>query len=86
MAEIIVKLDHISLALAGRLILNDLTWEIQRGQRIGLLGANGAGKSTLLKMIAQEIEPDSGSIFRLSGMTIGRLEQEPRLTAGRSVL
>lgn len=86
MAEIIVKLDHISLALAGRLILNDLTWEIQRGQRIGLVGANGAGKSTLLKMIAQEIEPDSGSIFRLSGMTIGRLEQEPRLTAGRSVL
>lgn len=86
MAEIIVKLDHISLALAGRLILNDLTWEIQRGQRIGLVGANGAGKSTLLKMIAQEIEPDSGSIFRLSGMTIGRLEQEPRLAAGRSVL
>ena len=86
MAEIIVKLDHISLALAGRLILNDLTWEIQRGQRIGLVGANGAGKSTLLKMIAQEIEPDSGSIFRLSGTTIGRLEQEPRLAAGRSVL
>lgn len=86
MAEIIVKLDHISLALAGRPILNDLTWEIQRGQRIGLVGANGAGKSTLLKMIAQEIEPDSGSIFRLSGMTIGRLEQEPRLAAGRSVL
>lgn len=86
MAEIIVKLDHISLALAGRLILNDLTWEIQRGQRIGLVGANGAGKSTLLKMIAQEIELDFGSIFRLSGMTIGRLEQEPRLAAGRSVL
>ncbi len=86
MAEIIVKLDHISLGLAGRPILNDLTWEIQRGQRIGLVGANGAGKSTLLKMIAQEIEPDSGSIFRLSGTTIGRLEQEPRLAAGRSVL
>lgn len=86
MAEIIVKLDHISLGLAGRPILDDLTWEIQRGQRIGLVGANGAGKSTLLKMIAQEIEPDSGSIFRLSGMTIGRLEQEPRLAAGRSVL
>jgi len=86
MAEIIVKLDNINLGLAGRPILNDLTWEIQRGQRIGLVGANGAGKSTLLKAVAQEIEPDSGSIFRLSGLTIGRLEQEPVLRMGRTVL
>ncbi len=86
MAEIIVKLDNINLRLAGRPILNDLTWEIQRGQRIGLVGANGAGKSTLLKAVAQEIEPDSGSIFRLSGLTIGRLEQEPVLRMGRTVL
>lgn len=86
MAEIIVKLDNINLRLAGRSILNDLTWEIQRGQRIGLVGANGAGKSTLLKAVAQEIEPDSGSIFRLSGLTIGRLEQEPVLRAGQTVL
>ena len=86
MAEIIVKLDNINLGLAGRPILNDLTWEIQRGQRIGLVGANGAGKSTLLKAIAQEIEPDSGSIFRLSGLMIGRLEQEPVLRTGRTVL
>ena len=86
MAEIIVKLDNINLGLAGRPILNDLTWEIQRGQRIGLVGANGAGKSTLLKAIAQESEPDSGSIFRLSGLMIGRLEQEPVLRTGRTVL
>ena len=86
MAEIIVKLDNINLGLAGRPILNDLTWEIQRGQRIGLVGANGTGKSTLLKAIAQEIEPDSGSIFCLSGLMIGRLEQEPVLRTGRTVL
>lgn len=86
MGEIIVKLDHVDVSLAGRQILNDLTWEIQRDQRIGLVGANGAGKSTLMKLIAQEITPDSGSIFRLSGIAIGRLEQEPLLTPERTVL
>lgn len=86
MSEIIVKLDHLHVSLAGRTILNDLTWEIQRDQRIGLVGANGAGKSTLMRVVAQELLPDSGSIFRLSGLTSGRLEQEPVLTAGRTVL
>lgn len=86
MAEIIVKLDHVSISLAGRPIFDDLTWEIQRGQRIGLVGPNGAGKSTLMKLVAQELPADAGSIFRASGLTWGRLEQEPQLTDGRTVL
>ncbi|HEY1407930.1 MAG TPA: ABC-F family ATP-binding cassette domain-containing protein [Promineifilum sp.] len=86
MAEIIVKLDQVTVSLAGKPILSDLTWEIQRGQRIGLVGPNGAGKSTVLKLIAQELTPDAGNIFRLSGLTWGRLEQEPRFEAGRTVL
>lgn len=86
MAEIIVKLDHIGVALAGRPIFSDLTWEIQRGQRIGLVGPNGAGKSTIMKLIANEIPANEGQIFRISGLTWGRLEQEPHLPAGRTVL
>ena len=86
MAEIIVKLDRISVSLAARTIFSDLTWEIQRDQRIGLVGPNGAGKSTLMKLIAQELTLDSGTIFRLSGLTYGRLEQEPQLMSGRTVL
>jgi ATP-binding cassette subfamily F protein 3 len=86
MAEIIVKLDHISVSLAARTIFSDLSWEIQRDQRIGLVGPNGAGKSTLMKLIAQELTSDSGTIFRLSGLTYGRLEQEPQLMSGRTVL
>ena len=86
MAEIIVKLDQVTVSLAGKPILSDLIWEIQRGQRIGLVGPNGAGKSTALKLIAQELTPDAGNIFRLSGLTWGRLEQEPRFEAGRTVL
>lgn len=86
MAEIIVKLDQISMSLAGRIIFSDLTWEIQNNQRIGLVGPNGAGKSTLMKLIAREISEDSGTIFRTSGLTWGRLEQEPQLPPGVSVL
>ena len=86
MAEIIVKLDHIGVALAGRPIFSDLTWEIQRGQRVGLVGPNGAGKSTIMKLIANEIPANEGQVFRVSGLTWGRLEQEPRLPAGRTVL
>ena len=86
MAEIIVKLDRISVSLAGRAIFTDLTWEIQRGQRIGLVGPNGAGKSTLMKLAAQELAADGGAVFRASGLTWGRLEQEPQLPDGRTVL
>ncbi|WP_374687268.1 ribosomal protection-like ABC-F family protein [Promineifilum sp.] len=86
MAEIILKLDRISVSLAGRPIFADLSWEIQRGQRIGLVGPNGAGKSTLMKLVAQELTADAGSVFRLSGLSWGRLEQEPHLPQGRTVL
>jgi ATP-binding cassette subfamily F protein 3 len=86
MAEIIVKLDHVSVSLAGRPIFADLTWELQRNQRIGLVGPNGAGKSTLMKLVAQELLADAGSMFRMSELTWGRLEQEPQLPAGRTVL
>ncbi len=91
MAEIILKLDHVAVSLAGRPIFIDLTWEIQRGQRIGLVGPNGAGKSTLMKLVAAEVGeeaggPDAGSVFRLAGLDWGRLEQEPRLPPGHTVL
>ncbi len=86
MAEILVNIDHIHLSLAARPILADLSWEIQDRQRIGLVGPNGAGKSTLMKLIADELTPDDGTIFRRSGVTWGRLEQEPHLPPGKTVL
>jgi len=47
---------------AQRTIIKDFTFRVQRGDRIGIVGANGAGKSTLLKLLTGEIEPDSGSV------------------------
>ena len=86
MAEIVVNLNEIALSLAGRPILTAVSWELQDQQRIGLVGPNGAGKSTLLKLITDELKPDAGTIFRQSGLTCGRLQQEPSLPDGKTVL
>lgn len=86
MAEILVNLDKVSVSFAGRVIFSGLSWEIQAGQRVGLVGPNGAGKSTLLKLIAQELSLDEGNMFRLSGLTWGRLAQEPVMPEGETVL
>lgn len=86
MAEILINVDKASVSLAGRPIFSELSWEIQDRQRVGLVGPNGAGKSTLLKLIAQELPSDGGNIYRASGLTWGRLEQEPALPPGKTVL
>lgn len=86
MAEIILNLDNITITLAGRPIFVGLGWEVQDRQRIGLVGPNGAGKSTLMKLIAQELTQDEGQVFRLSGLTWARLEQEPVLDNDHTVL
>ncbi|MEM7112257.1 MAG: ABC-F family ATP-binding cassette domain-containing protein [Chloroflexota bacterium] len=86
MADILTNLDKVSVSLAGRPIFRELSWEIQNKQRVGLVGPNGAGKSTLMKLIARELPLDDGNIFRASGLTWGRLEQEPTVAGGKTVL
>ncbi|MCA9978891.1 MAG: ABC-F family ATP-binding cassette domain-containing protein, partial [Anaerolineales bacterium] len=86
MAEVLVNLDKVAVSLAARSIFSELSWEIQDQQRIGLVGPNGGGKSTLLKLIAQELMVDNGNNFRQSGLTWARLEQEPSLPPGKTLL
>jgi ATP-binding cassette subfamily F protein 3 len=86
MAEIILNVEDIAVSLSGKPIFSGLSWEIQDNQRIGLVGPNGAGKSTLMKLLAEELTADAGNVYRVSGLTCGRLEQEPRLANGRTVI
>ena len=58
MIEII--LSKVKLVLGARVIFQDITWEIQLNQRIGLIGPNGAGKSSLSKLITGEYSPEHG--------------------------
>ena len=75
-----IQLSNITLVLGAKRIFENLNWEIQTGQRIGLIGANGAGKSSLFKLIEGEHSPElGGSITRARLVSTGYLPQHPEL-------
>ena len=82
----VIVAENITKAFGDRTIIRDLSLRIQRGDRIGIVGANGAGKTTLLKMLTGELAPDSGSVTlakTLNGVFID--QQRSLLKPGRSV-
>lgn len=70
-----LTIDHISMEFSSRPVLDDITFLINRKERIALVGKNGAGKTTLLRIIAGEYQPTSGRIARETDMKIGYLPQ-----------
>lgn len=73
----ILNVEHISKLYGDRMIFDDVSFGIQEGDKIGIVGINGTGKSTLLKMIARTEEPDQGQIVRQNGLRIAYLPQSP---------
>jgi ATP-binding cassette subfamily F protein 3 len=76
----------IHVAFSGEDLFSGITFKLNPGDRIGLVGKNGAGKSTLLKVIAGEQEFDGGSLAFEKGVSIGYLRQDIDFEAGRTVL
>jgi len=72
----LLALNNISFSFGARPILDEASWQINPGQRIGLVGPNGAGKSTLLRLIMSEYIPDSGEINKAKDTTIGFFNQD----------
>ena len=66
---------NLSKRFGDDLILDSISFSLNRGDRIGLVGPNGAGKTTLLAIIAGDLEPDSGTSSRTPGTQIGYLRQ-----------
>lgn len=60
--KIIFKVDHVSKGYEDNKVIKSLSLEIERGDKIGVIGANGRGKSTFLKMLAGELKPDKGVV------------------------
>jgi len=71
-----LTLSEISKSFGGRTLFSDVSLQVNRGDRIGLVGPNGAGKSTLFSLILQEDTPDDGDVSFERGTTLGFLPQE----------
>jgi len=71
----LLAIDRISKAYGDNQVLNQVSFALNIGQKVGLVGANGVGKSTLLKIIVGEVEPDDGEMRVASGVKVGYLPQ-----------
>jgi ATP-binding cassette subfamily F protein 3 len=65
----------VSKRYGSQVVLSDVTWGVPDGARVGLTGPNGAGKSTLLRILAGEVEPDTGTVALPRGARVGHLPQ-----------
>ncbi len=81
----LVTLQDVDFSVGGPLLLDHVTFSIESGERIALIGRNGAGKSTLLKLVSGDLRPDDGEVRVESGVRIARMEQEVPAGASGSV-
>ncbi|GAC1439591.1 MAG: ABC-F family ATP-binding cassette domain-containing protein [Sediminibacterium sp.] len=72
----LIGLQNVTFEFGARVIVEDATWHIQPGDRIGLIGYNGTGKSTLLKVLVGEYMPSKGTVEKSKETTIGYLHQD----------
>ncbi|GBE03858.1 ABC transporter ATP-binding protein uup [bacterium BMS3Abin09] len=72
----LLSLKDIKVAFGGPELIDRVSLQIERGERVCLVGRNGAGKSTLMKIISGEITPDTGEVMRGQGLRIASLDQE----------
>ncbi|PZO90280.1 MAG: elongation factor 3 [Sphingomonas sanxanigenens] len=75
----VINADHVTKRFGDRTIIRDFTLRIQRGDRIGIVGANGAGKTTLLRLLTGEIAPDEGKITLAKSLDGIVIDQQRRL-------
>ena len=71
----IVGMRDVSWGFGGLPLLDNITLQIEKGDRKCIIGRNGVGKSTMLKLISGELIPDNGEVWRQQGITIAALEQ-----------
>ncbi|XP_058179478.1 ABC transporter F family member 5 [Rhododendron vialii] len=81
-----VRLENVSKSYKGVTLLKDVTWEVKKGEKVGLVGVNGAGKTTQLRIIAGLEVPDSGNVIKAKhNMKIAFLSQEFEVSLSRTV-
>ncbi|MDL4861313.1 ATP-binding cassette domain-containing protein [Halomonas elongata] len=81
----LLRLERLQLAYGPQVLLDGADLVLEKGERLALVGRNGTGKSTLLKLVAGEITPDGGDIWRAPGLKIGVLAQELPDASGATI-
>jgi len=78
---IVLSTSHLSYEIGDRDILKDITFALNEGDRLGIIGVNGAGKTTLFRLLAGEYTPTDGAVFRAADRTLGYLKQDEAINA-----
>jgi ABC transport system ATP-binding/permease protein len=73
--KIVAELKNVKLALGGKLLIENFSATLLRGDKVGLIGPNGCGKTSLLKLILGELEPDAGSVRRGTRIEVAYFDQ-----------
>ena len=83
---IVLSCNNISKAYIVENVIENISFTIHDNEKIGLIGLNGAGKTTLFNIITENLEPDSGEIYRAKGKKLGYLKQNISLDSSRSIM
>ncbi|PWU26886.1 ABC transporter ATP-binding protein [Pseudomonas sp. RW407] len=81
----LLKFTDVSLAFGTTPLLDKVSWQIEKGERVCIIGRNGTGKSSMLKLVKGEQMPDDGAIWRAPALKIGELPQELPVADERTV-
>ncbi|QWX83112.1 ABC-F family ATP-binding cassette domain-containing protein [Cellulophaga sp. HaHaR_3_176] len=81
-----LNIHNLSVSFGGEYLFEEISFRLNSGDRVGLIGKNGAGKSTLLKLLSKEMQPDTGIIASDKEVRIGFLKQDLDFEQGRTVL
>lgn len=79
------RLSNIKKSYGGTEILRGVSFQINPGEKVGLVGRNGAGKTTVFRLVTGEEAPDSGDVVTANGLTLGLLQQHVDFAAGETV-
>ena len=79
------SLENLQFGYQGEVLLENISFALSEGERVGLIGGNGEGKTTLIKLILGQLSPDGGKVFRKNGIRIGCLEQTGGFDSDKTV-
>jgi ATPase subunit of ABC transporter with duplicated ATPase domains len=82
----VISLSHVSKQYGRQILFVDTSFQLNPGEKVGLVGPNGSGKTTLFRMIVGEEQPDEGDVSIPRRLTVGYFRQDVEEMAGRSVL